>query len=397
MAVAALMLIGVAMCLLIAFARQKYLHIWIVQFIKQLLCRIMIRSRMPKGTIHVIFCLVDHFEPVSSGSTREQQRERMRQWMENFPVLGSKHKDSTGRSIQHTWFYPGEAYDAEYLDGLAMLCRQGYGEIELHLHHGDDTGETLRAKLKEAIRQFNKHGALMTQETPPRVTYGFIHGNLALDNSMGDASLCGVNDEISALRETGCYADFSMPTAPWISQTKKVNTIYYAVDDPFLPKSHNDGLDVEVGKTGKGDLLIVQGPLGFDIHNRKWRIFPKIDNGEIDGAFPPFPSRIRDWIRRHVHVKGRPEWVLVKVSCHGCYDPSREVLLGEVADQMYTYLENWYRDQEGYKLYYVTARELYNIVKAAEAGKTGTPAEYRDFVIPPYLTHDFRSNREKRI
>ncbi len=34
-------------------------------------------------------------------------------------------------------------------------------------------------------------------------------------------------------------------------------------------------------------------------------------------------------------------------------------------------------------LHYVTAREAYNIVKAAEAGKSGDPNDYRDFEIPP--------------
>jgi hypothetical protein len=34
-------------------------------------------------------------------------------------------------------------------------------------------------------------------------------------------------------------------------------------------------------------------------------------------------------------------------------------------------------------LHYVTARELYNIVKAAESGAGGNPGAYRDFVIKP--------------
>jgi hypothetical protein len=34
-------------------------------------------------------------------------------------------------------------------------------------------------------------------------------------------------------------------------------------------------------------------------------------------------------------------------------------------------------------LHYVTAREAYNIAKAAEAGHAGDPNDFRDFVIPP--------------
>ena len=29
-------------------------------------------------------------------------------------------------------------------------------------------------------------------------------------------------------------------------------------------------------------------------------------------------------------------------------------------------------------------REMYNIIKAAEAGKSGNPNDYRDFVLPAY-------------
>jgi hypothetical protein len=34
-------------------------------------------------------------------------------------------------------------------------------------------------------------------------------------------------------------------------------------------------------------------------------------------------------------------------------------------------------------LHYVTAREVYNIIKAAEAGKGGDPNAWRDYILPP--------------
>ncbi len=33
----------------------------------------------------------------------------------------------------------------------------------------------------------------------------------------------------------------------------------------------------------------------------------------------------------------------------------------------------------------MTAREAYNIVKAAEAGEKGNPEKYRNYQIPPYV------------
>src|SRR3546814_20317333 len=50
---------------------------------------------------------------------------------------------------------------------------------------------------------------------------------------------------------------------------------------------------------------------------------------------------------------------------------------------MFSYLEDRYNDGERYVLHYVTAREVHNIIKAAEAGHGGDPNDYRDFILPP--------------
>jgi hypothetical protein len=52
---------------------------------------------------------------------------------------------------------------------------------------------------------------------------------------------------------------------------------------------------------------------------------------------------------------------------------------------MYGFLERRFRDRDDHRLHYVTARELYNIIKAAEAGGSGDPGQFRDFLIPPYV------------
>ena len=54
---------------------------------------------------------------------------------------------------------------------------------------------------------------------------------------------------------------------------------------------------------------------------------------------------------------------------------------------MFGYLEEKYNDGKDYKLHYVTAREMYNIVKAAEAGEPGEPGEYRDYLLEKGDTH----------
>ncbi len=385
-------LIGASLILVLEL-RRKHVHLWLGSYLSQRArVRHVRREALARAPIHVLFCVVDHFEPISSGSTKDQERARMRAWRDGYPRLAGRHHDSHGRPPQHTWFYPIEAYRSEYLDGLGELCQQGLGEIEVHLHHSNDTHEALEKKLRQGLADFSKHGAQLTQEVPPRTTYGFIHGNMALDNARLDPVYCGVNDELTVLRHTGCYADFSLPTAPCMSQSRKVNAIYYATDDPGRPKSFDTGVEVEVGGCETGDLLIVPGPLSLNWQNRKWGLFPRIENSELQGSNPPCASRVQNWVKQHIHVTGRPEWVFVKVSCHGAEERSWDALLGQSAEEMYSALEALYRDRSEYRLHYVTARELYNIIKAAEAGKTGDPNQYKDFAIPPYRTHGAMSH-----
>jgi len=49
---------------------------------------------------------------------------------------------------------------------------------------------------------------------------------------------------------------------------------------------------------------------------------------------------------------------------------------------MHDHLETKYNDGRDWKLHYVSAREMYNIIKAAENGLDGDPGAYRDHVLP---------------
>jgi len=64
-----------------------------------------------------------------------------------------------------------------------------------------------------------------------------------------------------------------------------------------------------------------------------------------------------------------------------------EETLGPHFDQALTYLEKRYNDGAHYVLHYVTAREVYNLIRAAADGKRGDPRQYYDYVIPPYLAN----------
>src|SRR5205085_2137921 len=206
-----------------------------------------------------------HFEPAWGQPTAELAQERVDRWVEDYPRRLGAFRDSDGCPPRHTFFFPVEQYEPRLLNGLAHLCSQGYGEVEVHLHHDNDTAEGLRATLlafKELLAR--RHGLLARDRRTGAVQYGFVHGNWALDNSHPDRRWCGVNNELDVLRETGCYADFTLLSAPSPTQTRKTNSIYYAVDDPRRPKSHDWGVDVGAGPAPDRALMQIQGPLLFD-------------------------------------------------------------------------------------------------------------------------------------
>ena len=352
----------------------KNVHLWLPSYIKTVFHP---KLKFNASTKDIIFAFVDHFEPFW-----ENNYDLIDLWEKEYPNLADKHYDSDGYPPQHSWFFPIELYDPIVVEKLSNLCKKGYGEIEIHLHHQDDTEERLRNLIRKGVENLSSHGALKPDGNQFKPRFGFIHGDWALNNSRKDGHYCGVNDELRILREEGCYADFTLPSAPSDTQTTKINSIYYAKSNLKTPKGHNSGVDVRVGGNEWGDLIIIQGPLTLNWKRRKDSFWPRIENGEISGENPGTEDRIKLWEKVNIHVKGRSEWVFIKVHCHGGYRGGIEALLGEKADILHQYLESRFRDHPNFRLHYVTARECYNIIKAAEAGGTGNPSDFRDYVIP---------------
>ena len=324
-----------------------------------------------------MFCFVDHYEPMWKGADAKTQYNRVKEWRVRYPEMVKLHYDSDGRKPCHTFFYPEEEYKKEYLDLIQEICDMNIGEIEIHLHHDNDTAEGLREKLNRFKKTLHdNHNALVTEKDV--IKWAFIHGNWALDNSLKSGRQCGVNNELLVLRETGCYADFTFP-APCEAQPATINNIFYAKGIPNKSKSYDQGVLVEVNKAATGDLMIIQGPLLWNWKNRKFGIIPRIENSDIRISNPPTKQRVDLWVEANIHVKGKPDWIFIKIHTHGAQETDMETLLGDDMSSMHSYLEEKYNDGEEYLLHYVSARELYNIVKAAEAGETGNPNQYRDY------------------
>jgi hypothetical protein len=357
--------------------RQRGLNRWLVQYIWQTP-----RRRLPRDDepVHVILCIADHFEPSGGQASPRQAMERVERWVRDYPKQFGTFRDSDGRTPRHTFFFPIEEYDPAHVDGIAGLCRAGFGEVELHLHHDGDNASHLREQLLHFKELFaGRHGLLARSRSCGNVAYGFIHGNWSLCNGRPDGRWCGVNDELTILRQTGCYADFTMPSAPHVTQCRKINSLYYAVQRPGQPRSHDTGIDVGTAPRPADSLLLVQGPLVYNLHKRKWGVVPRLENGCIQNSQPASIQRLPDWLRARVQVPARPDWFFVKLHAHGAEEASQEALLGPPMVRFHRELAEHARNQRQFNYHYVTAREMYNLIKAAEAGWTGSVADALDY------------------
>ena len=191
------------------------------------------RSPSYRGTRHVFFCVVDHFEPFWKNDDLATALKRVRRWRERYPPIAERWRDRGGRSARHTFFYPAEDYvrSPECVEMLAEITRLGAGDVEVHLHHDHDHSASLRATLGEYTRALRANHGLLHSDAAGRPVFAFIHGNWVLANSGRHGDGCGVDDELRVLDELGCYADFTLPSAPHRSQPPVINRIYYAAGD----------------------------------------------------------------------------------------------------------------------------------------------------------------------
>lgn len=106
---------------------------------------------------------------------------------------------------------------------------------------------------------------------------------------------------------------------------------------------------------------------------RKWGLIPRFENADVSAARPVTNARVANWTGQRIGVIGRSDWVFIKVHTHGCQESNFPVLFdGRLHEAL-----------KPLQLHYVTAREVYNLVKTAEAGQTGEPEHFRNFVLPP--------------
>lgn len=333
----------------------RHAEIWLPGYIQSRIYRHLHHTPLPA---RVWFTIADHFEPFWHQATEEVALERVLQWRTKWPEISSRNTDSTGRPAQYSFFYPEEEYRPRLMDLLAEMTRVGTGDVEIHLHHDRDTQAGFLERMQRFIdRLMNDHGLLHRLDGRP--AFAFIHGNWALDNSRHDGRWCGLNNEITLLRDLGCYADLTMPSGDESTQVHQVNSIYWAVDDPSRSKSHDRGPIVRAGRWDPRDLLMIPGPLGL-----RWvpgRLLPKVEAGELAHRDPATPLRVRTWLDLAPRVG---EDLFLKLHTHGTQEKTSAALLGGELDNTFRLLKDECRRRE-IELRYATPWEMRQAVERA--------------------------------
>jgi hypothetical protein len=332
--------------------------------------------------VHLLLCVADHFEPEWGSATTDQALFRVEHWVRQYPISFERFRDADGHPPRHTFFYPMESYDPQQVEMLASLCRRGFGEVEIHLHHGNDTGKTLHDKLESYVKRLaEQHNLLGFDSGTGRSAYAFAHGNWALNNALGDSRLCGVDHELEVLAATGCFADFTFPAFPSAAQPAKTNSIYYA-DFSKGRAALDCGIDARAGVTPpEHALMLIQGPLVLDWTRKKFGIFPRVENGCIQSNQVAQIGRLPQWLKARVQVRGRNDWFFVKLHTHGAQEQNFDALLGPAMIRFHDELAKFSLENPNFQIHYVTAREMWNLARAAEAGWPGSINEARDFAV----------------
>jgi hypothetical protein len=125
--------------------------------------------------------------------------------------------------------------------------------------------------------------------------------------------------------------------------------------------------------------MLIQGPLVLNWSNRKWGLVPRVENGCLQANQPATIGRLRHWLRARVQVAFRPDWYFVKLHTHGANEANMPALLGEPMVQFHRDLAQMAAENPNFHYHYVTAREMYNIARAAADGWKGEIAHARDY------------------
>ena len=335
------------------------------------------------GMRHVMIAVCDHFEPFH-GVGKDEALARVATWRREFAQLAREFRDADGQPPKHTFFYPIEQYDADVV---------GAARGSLPRHRQRDRGASPPRKrhrrksrastLEQGAERLAGHG-LLSRDERGALRYGFVHGNWALDNSHPEGRHCGVRDELARPPRDRLLRGFHAPLRARTARRPAPSMRSTTPAPPSTPKSHDRGrrvrADRDPQRADDDELLIVQGPLALNWQRRKFGLLPahrkqRPHRGEsahratacASGSTAASPSRA-----------GRTG------SSSSCTPTARtptntRMLLGEPMRAFHRALAEMAAADPALRFHYVTARELVNILHAAEVRRT--PASRAAFAI----------------
>jgi hypothetical protein len=343
-----------------------------------------------KTPTHLIFIVANHFEPpLGSDGLIQLQR-----WCKLARSTGNAVRDHDGTPFRHTNFFPAEQYERRRLEMIADLQAEGFGEVEVHFHHGvdqPDTAENTRRTLEDFRDVLaEEHKCLSREDPKSQPRYAFVHGNWALANSAG-GRFCGVDSEMQILADTGCYADFTLPSAPDRSQVPRINTIYQCGHPLTEARPHRSGPGLKIGDTPTLPIIFT-GPLVFDWGRRKHGLpVPRVDDGALAQNYPLTLDRLHRWRNAYISVEGKSDWVFIKLYSHGFFEWDQDAMIGEQMKRFMSEVLELSERTGRFKIYFASAREAFNMVMAALEGQGGEPGRYRDYRLQQIMTESTRS------
>ena len=187
-------------------------------------------------------------------------------------------------------------YKPEYLDPLAKFTQDGIGDVDIHIHHNCEGEEKFLDKMCGFIEVYAKAWLAAAARRQNRVR---LHSRqLGAGQLASRQTWCGLNNEITLLRDLGCYADFTMPSGASPTQGRVVNQIYW-VNDDLTSRARMIAGQVRTGQPGQGDLLITGDGAAV-----AQRFVPRLETGEIAWQDFPTPYRISRWLDLAPHQPG---------------------------------------------------------------------------------------------
>lgn len=308
-------------------------------------------SRLTTSPVHIYVAFCDYFKPFAGHASQEIAEHRVVTWYKEYSRIAKTHTDSEGRNPVHTFFFPEEDYNPLLIDTLSRMVKDGIADIEISLQNNTDSIQTFRRKLEEFRDVLFHHHGLLRKNSTDKITFGYIRNRLSRHNTLINSNF---ENELTALIDTGCYADFSNYSNTEIISIshKDCRNQCIAPDSPASPDAANR-------RWYENQLPFFCNNEIYNWKSRIWGLFPKYERGEISAHFPFHPSRVDLWLRSGIRIANAPDHVFIKLNSCGCMDQSIRYLLGENG-----LVQMWQHFEErcignNFVLHYVSAWDFY--------------------------------------